>query len=137
MEDYRSIPVEVLRDFARVQAEITSIRRAADEVGLSHSAFHNFALGRTAPQPRVRRLLGLWYLRKQKELPGIDLIRPYTAALTILLSAVPEPYRANAETETVGALCSIYEECGVPRPAWLDVLAQQASPHWLERVHQP
>jgi hypothetical protein len=63
VEDYRLVPVEVLRDFARTRSEETSIRAAADEVGVSHSAFHKFMLGQTNPQPRVRRLLALWYAR--------------------------------------------------------------------------
>jgi hypothetical protein len=59
VKDYRAIPVDVPRDFARTQTEITSIRQVADDVGVGRSTLHKFILGRTAPQPRVRRLLAV------------------------------------------------------------------------------
>ena len=135
LQDHRSIPVEVLRDFARTQCEMTSIRAAADEAGIGHSTLHKFILGRTTPKPRVRRLLGLWYLRKKAELPHVDLVRPYVSALSILLGNLPEESRVDAQAEAIAALCSIHDSLYVQRPRWLDVLAERwTAPHWLERL---
>jgi hypothetical protein len=136
MEDYRTIPVEVLRDFARTHSEITSIRATAEEVGVSHSALHKFIQGQTNPQPRVKRLLGLWYLAKRSEAPDIDVVRPYSAALAILLSTLPDVYHTTARAEAVDALRSIYERCEAPVPRWLELLAARQQPHWMERAHR-
>jgi len=59
-------------------------------VGIGHSTFHKFILGRTRPQPRVRRLLGLWFIARQNEASDIDIVRPYVPALYVLLAALPE-----------------------------------------------
>jgi hypothetical protein len=122
VKDYRAIPVEVLRDFARSQAEATSIRNVADEVGLSHSALHKFILGRTNPQPRARRLLGLWYLQKVEQAHDIDVARPFAAALDILLSEFPSEQRPEAEQGIIQMLAKIHASAGVPSPRWLELL---------------
>ena len=122
MKDYRTIPIEVLRDFARSQAEAGSIRGVAEEVGLSHSALHKFILGHTNPQPRVRRLLGLWYLQKVERAHHIDVARPYVAALDVLLSGIPDEQRTAAQRGLLNALTEIHADAGTPTPRWLEVL---------------
>lgn len=122
MKDYRGIPTEVLRDFARSQAEASSIRSVADEVGLSHSALHKFVTGRTNPQPRVRRLLGLWYLEKVEQAHDIDVARPYAAALDILLSEIPHDRRRAAEQEVLSLLAQVHTPAGELPPRWLELL---------------
>jgi hypothetical protein len=122
VKDYRDIPVEVLRDFALSQTEASSIRSVADEVGLSHSALHKFVTGRTNPQPRVRRLLGLWYLQKVEQAHDIDVARPYAAALKILLSEIPHERRQAAEQEVLDALAQVHTPAGEPPPRWLELL---------------
>ena len=126
MKDHRSIPIEVLRDFARSRAEITSIRDVADEVGVGHSTLHKFILGRTTPRPRVRRLLGLWYLQKVEEAHDMDVARPYAAALDILLSEIPQEQRRTAEHGVVAALAEIHAHTGTPTPRWLELLQSQS-----------
>lgn len=125
MRDYRGIPTEVLRDFARSQTEASSIRSVADEVGLSHSALHKFVTGRTNPQPRVRRLLGLWYLDKVEQAHDIDVARPYAAALEILLSEIPHDRRGAAEQEVLSMLAQVHTPAGEPPPRWLELLRSQ------------
>jgi hypothetical protein len=125
VKDYRAIPIEVLRDFARSQAETGSIRSVADEVGLSHSALHKFILGRTNPQPRARRLLGLWYLEKVEKAHDIDVARPYAAALQILLSAIPPERRREAEGEVLEALVQTHSQSGAAQPRWLELLRSE------------
>ena len=124
-QDYRSIPVEVLRDFARVQAETTSIRSAADEAGIGRTTFHKFVLGRTSPHPRVRRLLGLWYLRKHAEAPDIDVVRPYLSALSVLLSGLPD--QQAAQMDVAATLATLYRPHG-PLPRWLELLLNPSAP---------
>jgi hypothetical protein len=121
MQDYRNIPVEVLRDFARTRADMISVRAAADEVGIGRSTFHKFVLGRTQPQPRVLRRLGLWYLEKANEAHDIDVVRPYAAALAVLLSDVPAHERAGASAEMLDSLRRVYE-ARAPEPRWLELL---------------
>jgi hypothetical protein len=125
VKDYRAIPVEVLRDFALSQTEASSIRSVADEVGLSHSALHKFVTGRTNPQPRVRRLLGLWYLQKVEQAHDIDVARPYAAALQILLSAIPQERRREAEGEVLEALVQTHSQSGAAQPRWLELLRSE------------
>lgn len=125
MKDYRNVPIEVLRDFTRTQTEITSIRSVADEVGLGRSTLHKFILGRTNPQPRVRRLLGLWYLQKVEQAHDIDVARPYAAALQILLSEIPQERRHAAEQEVLHALAQTHSESGAGEPRWLELLRTQ------------
>lgn len=126
VRDYRAIPIEVLRDFALSQTEASSIRSVADEVGLSHSALHQFVSGRTNPQPRVRRLLGLWYLDKVKQAHDIDVARPYAAALEILLSEIPHERRRAAEQEVLDALVDTHAHSNTAQPRWLELLRSQA-----------
>lgn len=59
VNNYRAIPVDILRDFARTQTEVTSIWQVADDVGVGRSTLHKFILGPHGTVARVRRLLGL------------------------------------------------------------------------------
>lgn len=125
MKDYRNVPIEVLRDFTRTQTEITSIRSVADEVGLGRSTLHKFIQGRTTPQPRVRRLLGLWYLEKVEQAHDIDVARPYAAALQILLSDIPPEGRRDAEQDMLETLADTHSQHGTAQPRWLELLRSQ------------
>lgn len=125
--DYRDIPLDVLRDFAQTRCDMGSLRAAADEAGVSHSALHKFASGRTTPSPRVRRLLGLWYLARQNEAADIDVVRPFRAALATLVSGLPAHEHDAALSETVAALRAVYEARDVPLPRWLHLLAQSVN----------
>lgn len=121
MQDHRSIPLEVLRDFVRTQAELTSIRAVAIEVGAGRTTLHSFLNEETTPHPRIRRLLAVWYLAKLDEAPDIDVIRPYAAALSILVSSLPEDERGVATVLLVESLGAIYagrEE----QPRWMELL---------------
>lgn len=121
MKDYRAIPVEVLRDFALSQTETSSIRDVADQIGISHSALYKFVTGRTAPQPRTRRLLGLWYLDATERADELDVARPYAASLGMLLAGLPEPLRTRMEEKVLADLADGYTHVGPP-PRWLEVL---------------
>jgi hypothetical protein len=126
-QDYRAIPLEVLRDFAQTQSELTSIRAASRESGISHSAFQQFIVAKTTPHARIRRILALWYLAKQSEADDIDIIRPYVAALSVLLADIPEPEQDAARGEAVALLQCVYEgRTRVPR--WLELMLKVSGP---------
>jgi hypothetical protein len=121
LADYRGVPLEVLRDFAHSRAAMTSIRAIADEAGIGRSTMHKFMLGRTDPQPRVRRLLALWYLRTLAEAEIIDVVRPYLSAMGVLLSGIPQHERDGATADLAGALSTIYD-ARASLPQWLQML---------------
>lgn len=127
MRDYRTIPVDVLRDFARTQTEVTSIRQVADDVGVGRSTLHKFILGRTAPQPRVRRLLGLWYVKRVDAALDVDVARPYAGALDTLLAGLPEAQRTGTAAKLLADLEGGYADAGAPWPRWLQLLREDIS----------
>lgn len=120
MQDHRSIPLAVLREFYRDQVELSSLRAVADRAGVGRTTLHNFLNEGTTPQPRVRRLLGLWYLAQQNE---ADAVQPYVSALAILLSGIPTAEQDAASALLVDALVSIYRD-RAPVPRWLELLAK-------------
>ena len=120
--DHRSVPVEVLREFARSQAELSSIRMIADDAGVGRSTLHKFITAGTTPHPRVRRLLALWYLRRMSGLDELELIRPYVAALDVLFGDVPDPARARATRGVLDNVDRAYAELGEASPRWVEVL---------------
>jgi transcriptional regulator with XRE-family HTH domain len=121
MEDHRAVRMEVLQDFVRTQAELSSIRQVAAEVGLGRTTIHAFVNGESNPHPRVRRTLALWYLQKSAEAPDIDVARPYAAALGILLAALPESDREAGTAVLLEALEALHAGAG-SYPRWLELL---------------
>lgn len=117
----RDVPIDAVRELARDHAERTSLRQLAPEIGLGHSTLHNFLSG-AAPHPRVRRLLGLWYLRVTGGSAEEFTIRPYAAAIDVLLSEVPEAVRDRARADLLGVLERGYRASGVEAPGWLAAL---------------
>jgi hypothetical protein len=121
----RDVPIDSVRELARDHAERSSLRLLAPEIGLGHSTLHNFLAG-AAPHPRVRRLLGLWYLRVTggggEE--GEEL-RAYTSALDVLLAGVPAELRGRAAGEVLDVLERGYTEGGTDVPAWLRTLRER------------
>ncbi|HST57537.1 MAG TPA: hypothetical protein VLK84_02540 [Longimicrobium sp.] len=120
--DHRSVPVEVLREFARTQAELSSIRMISEDAGVGRSTLHKFITAGTTPHPRVRRLLALWYLRRMSGLDELELIRPYVAALDVLFGDVPDPARVRATRGVLDSVDRAYAEIGVEPPRWIEVL---------------
>ena len=124
MKDYRTIPVDVLRDLALAQADATSIRQVADEIGISHSALHKFVTGRTDPSRRVQRLLGLWYLDVMETAHDIDVARPFANALDTLLAGVPDVQREATVARVLAGVEIGYTEAGEPPPRWTEALRE-------------
>ena len=119
----RDVPIDAVRELARDHAERSSLRQLAPEIGLGHSTLHNFLSG-AAPHPRVRRLLGLWYLRVTAA-GGEEDLRPYQSALDVLLAEVPAELRERAAGEVLDVLERGYAGSGKDAPAWLAVLRER------------
>lgn len=83
--NFRDIPLEVLRDFVCTRAEDSSIRQVAVEMGLGRTTLHSFMYAETTPHPRIRRKIALCYLEWLQTAPDMDLVRPYAAALDVLI----------------------------------------------------
>lgn len=118
----RDVPIAAVRELARDHVERTSLRHLAPEMGLGHTTLHNFLNG-AAPHPRVRRLLGEWYLRVTAgETQTEASTRAYASALEILLGGLPVSSRGRAAGEVLDVVERGYEKAGKPRPRWLDAL---------------
>jgi hypothetical protein len=122
----RDVPIDEVRELARDHAERTSLRQLAPEIGLGHSTLHNFLSG-AAPHPRVRRLLGLWYLRVTGGSAEDFSLRPYAAALDVLLAEVPAESRGRAAGEVLDVLERGYAASGAGIPPWLAALRARES----------
>lgn len=122
MQDHRSVPLEVLRDFVRARAELSSLRDVAAQTGLGRTTLHSFINGETKPHPRVRRAMGLWYFAKMNEAPDIDIVRPYEAAISVLLAALPDAERGTARALVIDDLRSPHAQTDTPLPRWLELL---------------
>ena len=125
--DYRTVPLEVLREFARGQAELTSIRLVAEDAGVGRSTLHKFITAGTMPHPRVRRLLALWYLRRLEGVDETELVRPYVSALETLVGDVPEPSRGRVTTDVLDSVDRGYSASGEQAPRWVQALRTRLS----------
>ena len=111
-----AIPVETLREFIRDKMSERSIRRVADEIGIGRSTLNKVVLGRTVPQPRVRRAFALWYLR---ETGGVQV---YADACNALLAGFPAQMREQAGPLLLDSLRTLYASLGVEPPRWIGLL---------------
>jgi hypothetical protein len=120
--DHRAVPLEVLREFARSEVELTSIRAVAEDAGVGRSTVHKFVAAGTMPHPRIRRLLALWYLRRVAGVNETELVRPYVAALEVLVADVPAPSRGQALSAMLDDIERGYSVAGEESPRWVKVL---------------
>lgn len=120
--DHRQVPLEVLREFTRSQAELSSLREVAEDAGVGRSTVHKFVTAGTMPHPRIRRLLALWYLRRVEGINEIELVRPYASALEVLMGDAPESSRGRVMTELLDAIECGYTDAGEESPRWVGVL---------------
>ncbi len=111
------IPVEEIREAARLAVEATSLRAVARAVGLSPMGLKNFLDGRT-PYSATRRKLNTWYVTHADGRPVFD-DSVARASIAVLLEGISEPQRDDAARKLIGALEAIYGEKRVQPPAWL------------------
>jgi hypothetical protein len=127
--DHRQIPLEVLREFVRSVAEQSSIRAVAEDAGVGRQTVFKFISRGSTPHPRIRRLLGLWYLRRLAGLDEMELLRPYFAALDVLLSDLTEPWRTVTTLYVLVGVERGYDDAGGPPPRWATVLRGRLARH--------
>lgn len=126
------VPLEVLREFTRSQAELSSLRHVAEDAGVGRSTVHKFITAGTTPHPRVRRLLALWYLRRLSGVDELELVRPYVSALKVLFGDVPESSRGRAMLAVLDDVEHAYTQAEEEPPPWVNVLRTR-----LARTHNP
>lgn len=120
--DHRSVPLDVLREFVRSQAELASLRAVAEASGVGRTTLRNFLYKGTTPHPRIRRTLALWYLAEREVEPyGMEDI---WAALTILAGNTPARL-ADARREHFKTWAAGFEADGVEPPPWIDELRRR------------
>ncbi len=119
--DYRSIPLDVLREAAGEASTVSSVRALADTLGLGRTTLQNFIQGDTHPHPRVRRLVAEWYLRQtQPAEPGS--FEEFDAALDVLLRDLKAKHATPARSAILALLETLHRVTGSPVPAALDAL---------------
>jgi hypothetical protein len=125
--DHRKVPLEVVREFARSQSELSALRTMAEDAGVGRSTLHKFITAGTMPHPRVRRLLALWYLRRLSGVEELELVRPYRSALEVLIDDVPEPSRQRVTMNVLESIEQGYTSLGEEAPLWVSVLRTRLS----------
>lgn len=124
--DHRAVPLDVLREFTRSLAEMSSIRHVAEDAGVSRSTLHKFITAGTTPHPRVRRLLALLYLRRAAGVDELEIVRPYASALDVLLGDVPEPLLQTVTLNVLRAVGEVFPPDGEHEaPRWLEALRRR------------
>lgn len=119
--NYRSIPLDVLREAAGEASTVSSVRALADTLGIGRTALQKFIRGETHPHPRVRRLVAEWYLRQtQPAQPGS--FEEFDAALSVLLRDLKLKHVPPARFAILTLLETLHRVTGSPVPPALDAL---------------
>lgn len=131
LPDHRAVPLEVLREFTRSMVEMSSIRLVAGDAGVNRSTVHKFITAESTPHPRVRRLLALWYLRRVAGIDELELVRPYAAALDVLMAQVPDHALPRVTLDVLVAIQQGFAAGGEEPPRWIDAIFKR---HVADRV---
>ena len=98
---YRTIPVDVLREFYRDHVELSSLTQVAMRVGLGKTTLHSFLKG-TNPVPRNRRALAIYYVRAQATGPREDALDALSDGdeelKDVVIQAMVEHHRRHGRT---------------------------------------
>src|SRR4051794_19038170 len=111
MPPSRRLPVDAIRDAARLAVEATSLRSVARAVGMSPMGLRHFLDGRR-PYTATARKLGVWYVGWQSQQPGSLPADAARAALVLLLDGVPETGRGRGAAILLDAVERVHEEMG-------------------------
>ncbi len=112
-EGPEEISVDALRAYVRERSASTSIRAAAQEIGVGHSTLYKF-IGGSTPQARVRARLLAWYVRERRGREPAQV-----AAARALLSDLPRLEKTRAVAVLADSLEYIYATARQPPPGWL------------------
>jgi hypothetical protein len=114
-QEWLAVPLDVLRAHFADRAERSSVRAAAEAAGVGRTTLHAFLAGESQPQPRIRRLLALAYLRDRAEPAGEGL----DAAFSILSGYLPEEDRERTRERLADVLADEFRKAGMRPPKWL------------------
>lgn len=97
--ELRSIPLAVLRQYARAAAERASVRSVAERIGIGRTTLNYFISGDTNrnPHPRVRRKVALWYV---SDTGGVEVDAD---ACESLLRVIPPEHRRGKAVDDLMA----------------------------------
>lgn len=113
------VPASTLRKALRAAVDASSLRRVADDVGMSANGLRNVIDDKVRSHPNTWRLLNEWFTASEAKRArvGPDAAR---AALNTLVAGL-STRRANvARRRILDALRSVYKEAGEPPPSWLE-----------------
>lgn len=113
---YRAIPLAVLRDFARDEAERSSIRALASVIGVGRGTLSSFIEASTSPHPRVKRLVALWYLSRTVQSEAEAAEQEVSAALECFVRNLLGSSRQEAGTTIIDYVTGLYKLLRAPIP---------------------
>lgn len=105
MKDWRSVPVDELRAWARDEAECTSLRALAARVGIGRTTLQHFIDSDTHTHPRIRRKIALACM-------GASTV---DGALDVLVAPLPPEVQPDARAALLGLVDELYQAHGVVR----------------------
>jgi hypothetical protein len=104
--------IEAIREYVADKAERSSIRAAAEAIGVQHSTLHSFIQG-AMPHPRIRRVLVAWYAFDTSGEGA-----PWRDAVDVLVWGLPLDQQPVAERVLLDALAGVYHASSLEPPAW-------------------
>ncbi|HEU4881456.1 MAG TPA: hypothetical protein VFT45_04400 [Longimicrobium sp.] len=118
------VSVEVMRYEAEQAVAATSLRTAADEIGMSAMGLRAFIRGEGQPQQRTLRKLNAWYARTAalRRSGGLQDAR---SALIVLAGLYPRADRSRVLRNLAGQLEREFHASGMPPPPWLAALSSE------------
>jgi hypothetical protein len=116
----RRVPVEAIRQAARLATEATSLRAVARAVGMSPMGLKHFLDGRR-PYSATLRKLNVWFVSHAQDQQGFPEAAA-RAALALLVDGIPESGRDEAAAAVVDDLWRMHLRFGSRPPAWLTAL---------------
>ncbi|HZG43331.1 MAG TPA: helix-turn-helix transcriptional regulator [Longimicrobium sp.] len=123
--NHRDIPLPVLREWARTQTEITSLREVAARVDIGRTTLGKFIRGETTPHPRIVRRIGLLYL-EEATAAARPSVSPEAAssAVRALVAGLPAPARPGAVPAILSFVVEVYAQAGNEPPSWARALEE-------------
>ena len=114
------MPIDAIRQAARLATEATSLRAVARAVGMSPMGLKHFLDGRR-PYSATLRKLNVWFVAHSVDELGFteDAAR---AALALLLDGIPESGRDEASAMLLEDLWRTHRHFGSRPPDWLTAL---------------
>jgi transcriptional regulator with XRE-family HTH domain len=109
-----------LRDQVRLEAERTSMRAVAREVGLTARALDQFLAG-SQPRLSTQMKLRAWYVRSAGAVSYHD-VSTARAALDVLTAGLPEPVRVKLRRALLDRIEEAHRKVGITVPKWVGEL---------------